>query len=74
MGERVRGEQVRPTKAEIAGAWRRVRDRAGQGDLLAEAILIALGDGNVLKRLPGEFLQSAEVLGSAIKRRVGEVD
>ncbi len=74
MSERVRGEQVKPTKAEIAGAWKRVRERAGQGDLLAAAILIALGDGNLLKRLPDEFVQSAEVLGSAIRRRVGEVD
>ena len=39
-----RGRQHKPTQAELAAAWDRIRDKADQGDVAASALLIALAE------------------------------
>ena len=39
-----RGRQHKPTQAELAAAWDRIRDKADQGDGAASALLIALAE------------------------------
>ncbi|UVM17537.1 hypothetical protein LOY42_04290 [Pseudomonas sp. B21-023] len=41
---KLRGQQVRPTKAEISAAWARLRAAAEQGHIEANALLIALAE------------------------------
>ncbi len=51
-----RGRQAKPTRAEIASAWQRIRAAAEAGDLLASALLIALGEGKPLAHKDGGIL------------------
>lgn len=51
-----RGRQARPTRAEIASAWQRIRAAAEAGDLQASALLIALGEGKPLMHTDGGIL------------------
>lgn len=39
-----RGQQVKPTRAEISAAWARLRAAAEQGHIEANALLIALAE------------------------------
>lgn len=39
-----RGPQSKPTKAEISAAWARLRSAAQQGNVEANALLIALAE------------------------------
>lgn len=39
---KARGQQVKPTRAEISAAWARLRAAAEQGNIEANAQLIAL--------------------------------
>lgn len=43
-----RGRQAKPTRAEVAAAWGRLRAAADQGDVQACAALIALSEGKPL--------------------------
>ena len=51
-----RGRQARPTRAEIASAWQRIRDAAEAGDLLACALLIALSESKAPMHTDGGIL------------------
>lgn len=39
-----RGPQAKPTRAELTAAWNQLRAAAGQGDIQASALLIALAE------------------------------
>lgn len=39
-----RGPQAKPTRAELTAAWNQLRVAAGQGDIQASALLIALAE------------------------------
>lgn len=41
---KARGQQVKPTRAEISAAWVRLRAAAEQGHIEANALLIALAE------------------------------
>lgn len=60
MSERVRGEQVRPTKAEIANAWAHLKGESSRGNVFACALLVAIVEGRAvfhiesgIENLPG---------------------
>lgn len=40
-----RGRQHKPTQAEVAAAWERLREAANGGSMQASALLIALVEG-----------------------------
>lgn len=42
---KTRGRQARPTRAEVAAAWSRIRAAADAGSVQASAALIALSEG-----------------------------
>lgn len=42
---KTRGRQARPTRAEVAAAWSRIRAAADAGCVQASAALIALAEG-----------------------------
>lgn len=39
---KARGQQIKPTTAEVKNAWGRLREAAVRGDVQANALLIAL--------------------------------
>lgn len=41
---KLRGAQVKPTRAEVNAAWCRIRAAADQGSIEASALLIALAE------------------------------
>lgn len=41
---KARGQQIKPTRAEISAAWARLRAAAEQGHIEANALLIALAE------------------------------
>lgn len=45
---KLRGRQAKPTRAEVAAAWGRLRAAADQGDIQACAALIALAESKPL--------------------------
>lgn len=47
-----RGHQVKPTIAEVNAAWARLRAAAGNGDVQANALLIALVEKRPVAGLP----------------------
>ena len=44
----LRGRQNKPTRAELAACWHRLRDAATAGDVQANAALIALSENRPL--------------------------
>ncbi len=47
-----RGQQAKPTIAEVKAAWARLRTAADQGDIQASALLIALTEQRPVLGLP----------------------
>ena len=45
---KLRGHQVKPTRAEVKSAWGRLRIAAAQGSVQANALLIALVENHPL--------------------------
>ncbi|MCG8293027.1 hypothetical protein [Pseudomonas entomophila] len=49
---KARGQQIKPTIAEVNAAWARLRAAAGKGDVYANALLIALTEQRPVMSLP----------------------
>ena len=45
---KLRGHQAKPTRAEVKAAWGRLRNAADQGNVQANALLIALVENHPL--------------------------
>jgi hypothetical protein len=45
---KLRGQQAKPTRAEVKAAWGRLRNAANQGCVQANALLIALVENHPL--------------------------
>lgn len=56
MSTKLRGHQVRPTKAEVDNAWIRIRSAADAGDLQASALLVALAEKKPILQLPAALI------------------
>jgi len=66
-----RGKQCRPTRSELASAWRRLREAAEAGDLNASAFLIFLSNNYFLVSLAAQLpcvSSSVKAPGSAGSR------
>lgn len=69
---RSRGQQAKPTRADITAAWARLRQSAGAGDLTAAALLIALSEGKPVFQLAGDSLAAnAASIGVAVGQGIG---
>lgn len=55
---KIRGQQTKPTTAEIRDAWARLRNAAGNGDVQANALLIALSENKTTFSIPPVFSQA----------------
>ncbi|RII80240.1 hypothetical protein D0894_01300 [Pseudomonas monteilii] len=55
---KMRGQQTKPTTAEVRDAWARLRDAAGKGDVQANALLIALTENKPAFSLPPVLSQA----------------
>jgi|GEM_PF-758707 len=56
MTVKTRGRQAKPTKAEVADAWERIRVAAEAGNLQACALLIALAENKPLMHTDGGII------------------